>query len=203
MHGFIWTVMSINFQNISLLVWSCMTYWQIKVCSGCMDLFGPTSINFENISLLVSGCMDLLANKSVDCHFVLRLNRPIRLPFCAQATRTYMITIFYSGCMDLDDLDYKHFMSINFENIWLLVSGCMDLLANKKCAQAAWTYLDCHFVLRLHGPIWSPFCAHVAQTYKIAIMCSGNMDLYDCHFVLRSHGSIQLVVWSAFCTQVT
>ena len=35
-------------------------------------------------------------------------------------------------------------MSINFENISLLVSHCMDLLPNKKCAQVAWTYLDCH-----------------------------------------------------------
>ena len=45
------------------------------------------------------------------------------------------------------------FTSINFENISLLVSGYMDLFANKKCDQVAWTYLDCHFVLRLHGPI--------------------------------------------------
>ena len=50
-------------------------------------------------------------------------------------------------------------MSINFENISLLVSGCMDILANKKCAHVAWTYLDCHFLLRLHGPIRLPFCA--------------------------------------------
>ena len=34
-------------------------------------------------------------------------------------------------------LDYNHFMNITFENISLLVSGCMDLLANKKCAQVA------------------------------------------------------------------
>ena len=54
-----------------------------------------------------------------------------------------MMAILHSGCMDLY-LDYKHFMSINFENISLLVSGCMDLLANKKCAQVSWTYLDCY-----------------------------------------------------------
>ena len=110
------------------------------------------SINIENISHMVSGCMDLLENKSVlrlqgpiwtailcsgcmdlyDHHFVLRFHRPIRLPFCTQVTWTYMIAILCSGCMDLYDLDYKHFISINFENISLLVSGCMDLLANKK-----------------------------------------------------------------------
>ena len=49
-------------------------------------------------------------------------------------------------------LDYKHFMGINFENISLLVSGCMDLLANKMCSGYMDLY-DCHFVLRLHGPI--------------------------------------------------
>ena len=84
-------------------------------------------------------------------------------------------------------------MSINFENISLLVSGCMDLLANKKCAQVAWTYMI-------------TIVCSVAQTYKIAILCSGHMDLYDCHlcsgcmdlynqhydlhFTLRSHGHI-------------
>ena len=93
-------------------------------------------------------------------------------------------------------------MNINFENISLLVSGCIDLLANKKCAQVAWTYLNCNFVLSLHGPIWSLFCAQVAQTYKIAILFSVHMDLYDCHFVLSLHRPIWSVLWSAFCTQV-
>ena len=67
----------------------------------------------------------------------------------------------------------------------------MDLLANKKCAQVAWTY-------RI-----TIFCSgHMA--YMIAILCSDCMDLYNCHyFVLRSHGLIQLVLSSAFCTQVT
>ena len=142
-------------------------------------------------------------------------------------------------------------MSINFENISLLVSVSMELLANKKYAQVAWTYLHCHFVLRLHGPIWScfvlrlhrpirfhfvlrphgpiwlSFCAQVAWTYMIVILCSGCTDLYDqcydLHFVLRSHGPILHVwthsteglwichfalsphrpIWLPFCNQVT
>ena len=85
-------------------------------------------------------------------------------------------------------------MSINFENISLLVSGCIDLLANKKFGQVAWTYLDCHFVLRLHGPIRLPFYVQATWTYMIAILCSGCTNLYDCHFVLRSHRPIQLVL---------
>ena len=72
----------------------------------------------------------------------------------------------------------------------------MDLLGNKKCAQIACIYLDCHFVLRLYRPL---SCAKVAQTYKIAILCSGHMDLYDYHFVFRLHGPI----WLPFCAQVT
>ena len=142
--------MSINFENISLLVSGCLDLLANKKCaqvawtyldchqykflkyftlvSGCMDLLANREcaqvtwtywtviiINFENISLLVSGCMDLWQIKSV-----LSLYGPIRT------------AILCSGCMDLYDLDYKHFMSINFENISLLISGCMDLLANKK-----------------------------------------------------------------------
>ena len=100
--------MSINFENISLLVSGCMDLLQIK---SVLRLHGPIwSV------ILCSGCMDLY-----DHHFTLRLHRPIRLPFCAQATWTYMITILYSGCTDLYDHDYKHFMSIYFENISLLV----------------------------------------------------------------------------------
>ena len=105
-----------------------------------MDLFGlPVCAQVAwayMITILCSGCTDLQ-----NCHFVLRPYGPIQLPFCAQVLWTYMILI------------YKHSMSINFENISLLVSGCMDLLANKKHAQVAWTYLDCQFVLRLLGPI--------------------------------------------------
>ena len=86
-------------------------------------------------------------------------------------------------------------MSINFENISLLVSGCMHILANKKYAQISWTYLECNFVLRLHRPIWLPFCTQAIWTYMIAILCSGHMDLYDLHFALRSHGHI-LHVWT-------
>ena len=117
-------------------------------------------------------------------------------------------------------------MSKNFENISLLVSGCMDLLANKVCS-GCMDLLDYHLVFRLHGPIWSPFCAQVTWTYTIsviicilhsghmdlfcmseltaqrdfgfAILFSGHMDLYDCHFVLILNGPIQL----AFCTQIT
>ena len=75
----------------------------------------------------------------------------------------------------------------------------MDLLANKKCAQIAWTYLDCHeykfwkyftFGLRLHGPFSNK-------------KCSGCIDLYDGHFVVRLHGMTWSVLCSAFCTQVT
>ena len=91
-------------------------------------------------------------------------------------------------------LDYKHITSINFENISLLVSGCTDLLANKKCAQVAWTYLDCHFVLRLHEPIWLEFCTQVTWTYTIAILCSGCTDLYPCNFVLRLHGWLTYMI---------
>ena len=54
----------------------------------------------------------------------------------------------------------------------------MDLLANKKCAQVTQTYLYCYFVLRSHGPIWSPFCALSTWTYTIAILCSDHMDLF-------------------------
>ena len=49
-------------------------------------------------------------------------------------------------------------MSINFDNISLFVSGCIDLSANKKCTLATLTYM-------------------------IAILYSGCMDLYDWHFV--------------------
>ena len=77
-------------------------------------------------------------------------------------------------------------MSVNFENISLLVSGCM-------------TYLDCHFVLRLHGPIWLAFSAQVAWTYIITILCSvawtDIIDIMICIFALRSHGPI-LHVWT-------
>ena len=171
--------MSINFENISLLVSGCMDllanksvlrsygpiwthehkFWKYftfglrlhgpigkyKVCSGCMDLYDhhfvlrlhrPIRLPFCTqstwtymIAILCSGCMDLY-----DHHIVLRLHRPVRFPFCARATWSYMITILCSGCMDLYDHDYKHFMSINFENISLFVSGCMDLLANKVCS---------------------------------------------------------------------
>ena len=69
-------------------------------------------------------------------------------------------------------------MSIHFKNISLLVSGYMDLFANKVCS-------GCMDLFGL------PFCAQVAQTYKIAILCSVYMDLYDqgydLHFALRSH----------------
>ena len=76
-------------------------------------------------------------------------------------------------------------MSINLENISLLVSGCMDLLGNKL-------YSSCMDLFRL------PFCAHVAWIYMITILCSGCTDLQDCHFVLRPHGPI----WLPFCAQV-
>ena len=110
------------------------------------------SINFENISLLVSGCIDLLATKKcaqvawtyLDCYFVLRLHRPIKIAILCSGYMDLYDCHLCSGCMDLYDLDYKHFMSINFENISLLVSGCIDLLANKKCVQVAWIYLNCH-----------------------------------------------------------
>ena len=85
-----------------------------------------------------------------------------------------MIAILCSGCMDLYGLDYKHFMSINFENISLLVSSCMDLLANKKCTQVAWTNLDCH-----EYKVWTYFT-----------LVSGCMDLLANKSVLRFHGPI-------------
>ena len=65
-------------------------------------------------------------------------------------------------------------MSINFENILILVSSYMDLFG-------------------------LPFCAQVAWTYMITILCSGHIDLYDWQFVLRLHRP----VWSTFCTQAT
>ena len=43
-----------------------------------------------------------------------------------------------------------------------------------------------------------PFCAHIAWTYMITILCSGCTDVYVIA-TLCSHGPI----WSAFCTRVT
>ena len=99
-------------------------------------------------------------------------------------------------------------MSINFENILLLVSGCMDLLTQIKSVLRLhgpiWTAILCsgcmdlydhHFVLRVHRPIRLLFCAQAIWTYMIVILYSGCMDLYDCHFVIRSHRPIL----SAFC----
>ena len=98
-------------------------------------------------------------------------------------------------------------MSINFENISLLVSSYMDLYDHhKKCALVAQTYMDCHFVLSLSTRTYMiTICAQVAQTYKIAMLHSVHMDLYDCHVVdsccmdLYNQGLMDL----PFCAQAT
>ena len=155
LHGPIWTVMIINFENISLLVSGCMDLLvNKKVCSGCMDLIGlpfcaevngHDMINIcaqvaqtSKIAILCSGHMDLY-----DCHFVLRFHGPIWLPFCAQVTWTYMISIMicilHSGHMDLFCMcELTAHRDFGFA---ILHSGHMDLY-------------NCHFVLRSHGPIW-------------------------------------------------
>ena len=144
-----------------------------------MGLFG--------LLFLCSGCMDLF-----DHHFVLSLHRPIRLPFRAQNTLTYMITILCSSCMDLYGCQFvlrsqTYMISIM---ICILYSSHMDL------------FYICELTAQRDFGFWQlfiPFCAQTTWTYMIAILCSGPMDLYDHHFVLRLYTSI----WSAFCAQVT
>ena len=51
-------------------------------------------------------------------------------------------------------------MSINFENISLLVSGCMDLLVNKS-------------VLRLHGPIWTVMSINFEKYFTLGLRLHG------------------------------
>ena len=122
-------------------------YWQIK---SVLRLHGPIWT-----VILCSGCMDLY-----DCHFVLRSHRPtwsaLWSAFCTQVTWTCFACVNsqHRGTLDSD-----------------------SYFAN--CAQATWTYTftnlhsghtglsDCHFVLRLHGPIWSAFCTQVGQTYDL------------------------------------
>ena len=125
--------MSINFENISLLV------------SGCMDLLTNESVlrlhGLIWTASLCSGCMDLY-----DHHFVLRLHRPIGLLFCAQATWAYMISvmvcILHSGHMDLFcRCELTAQRDFGFA---ILHSGHMDLY-------------NCHFALRSHRPILLSF----------------------------------------------
>ena len=122
------------------------------------------------------------------------LDSELFLSFCTQAPWAYMIAILHSGHTDLYDC---HFVLRPHRPIW-------SVLCSAFCTQVTWTYFACvnsqhrrtsdsyfcHFVLRPHRPTWLPFCTQVTQTYMVAILCSGCIDLYDGHFALRLHGPI-------------
>ena len=149
-----------------------------KVFSVYMDLFGlPYCAQVAwtyMIAILYSGCTDLYY-----FHFVLRPYGPIWLPFCAQVTLTYFACV---------NSQHRGFTLSPF-GLWTLTiifnifsSGHMDLY-------------DCHFVLRLHGPIWLAFCVQVTLTYIICILHSGQMDLF-CMCELTAQRLYTYTIWT-------
>ena len=73
------------------------------------------------------------------------------------------------------------------EHILLLRLRLHGPISNKMCAQVAWAYMGCQFLLRLHGHIESLFYTQVTLIYVDVILYSSCMDLFCIWEICTQH----------------